>query len=243
MRPTPVRPAFNFPPLTPLVKTLLFVLWGCFIAQAVLVVWLDQEWPLLLMLEPVPSVRTAWQLFTYPFLSTGDPLAMAISSLFFWWVVSPFEMRFGKPHTLKLLAVITVLAAIPVLIAGTILGGGRITIGPLVSVHAHIVGAIAAFAWAHRFGGTMSIFGMFTLTAKQVIAALVLWSALYFLATRDITNLLADIGAVGAGVFYIERLSRPPKQPKKKSVDRKGLKVIRGGGGGSDDDDPPKWLN
>ena len=176
-----------------------------------------------------------------------NPGSFLLNAVFFWWVVSPFEASFGRPHTIRLLAMLTIGAALPVLVFGLIFGdgggaeaatAGPLILGPLLSVHVHIIGAIAAYAWAMRFRGKMSFFGILELSTNQLLLLLAGMSLLYFLASKNASDLIADLAAIGCGVGFIEWLSKPKKpEKKKKKANPAGLYVV------PDDDDGKKWLN
>ena len=90
-----------------------------------------------------------------------------------------------------------------------------------------------------RFRGNMNLFGVLSLSSKQLLLLLLAITGLQFLATTNITMVLADLGAIGGGLWFTEQLSKGPKNPKKKKVENKaGLRVVQGG-----KDDPPQWLN
>ena len=161
-------------------------------------------------LLPRPGLRSAWQIFTYPLYQPPEVFGILLSFVFFWWIVAPYEQSFGKANTLRVLAVTTITAALPVLAFGFLFGdgvsevvrAGPVNAGPLFSVHSQILGVIAALSWAMRYRGKMSLFGAFSLSPVQIILLLLALSALHFLATTNITNLLADLGAVGGGILY-----------------------------------------
>ncbi len=237
----------RFPPLTPLVRICLFLLTGCYIAQLILTVWMGATWPAQLVLFPVPGLHTLWQVATYPLLQGGAVFGFLLNLVFFWWIVAPFEQTFGRPHTLRLMGAATLGSAVPVLLLGLIFGDssapeslqiGPVLGGPLYGTNPHILAALTAFVWAIRFRGNVSFFGLFPLTTKQMLLLILGISALHFLASKDITALISDLGAMGTGLAYVEWMSRGPKEkPKKKRENKAGLRLVR------DDDDPPKWLN
>lgn len=238
----------RFPPPTPLVKTILFVITGCFVTQLTLEVWMGQTWVQWLALFPEPGLHTLWQLISYPLYQSPDVFSFLLGSVFFWWCVTPYELAFGRRLTLGLLAVCTLASAIPVVLLGAFFsdGGsftsmtmGPLTAAPLFSINPHILGVIAAYAWSMRFRGNMNLFGVLSLSSKQLLLLLLAITALQFLATTNITMVLADLGAVGGGLWFTEQLSKGPKNPKKKKLENKaGLRVVQGG-----KDDPPQWLN
>lgn len=238
----------RFPPLTPLVKTILFVITGCFVAQLTLEVWMGQAWVQWLALFPEPGLHTLWQIFSFPIYQAGEVWGFLLSFIFFWWCVAPYELAFGKRLTMGVLAVCGLASAVPVLLFGaffsdagsyTTVAVGPLTATSLFSIHAHTLGVIAAYVWSMRFRGNMNFFGVLSLSAKQALLLLVAYTGLQFLATTNVTIVLANVGAIGGGLWFTEQLSKGPKNPKKKKIDNKaGLRVVQGG-----KDDPPQWLN
>jgi hypothetical protein len=82
------------------------------------------------------------------------------------------------------------------------------------------------------------------MTAKQFLLLLLGMSVLMFLASKNHTQLIADLGAMGGGIGFVRWMKRPrtPRPARKPGARGRGLKVIRGGGA-SEDEDRPKWLN
>ena len=238
----------RFPPPTPLVKTILFVITGCFVTQLTLEVWMGQTWVQWLALFPEPGLHTLWQIFSYPIYQSPRVFDFLLGAVFFWWCVSPYELAFGKRLTLGLLVVSSLASAIPVVLFGAFFSDagslatvaiGPLTASPLFSINPHILGVIAAYAWSMRFRGNMNLFGMLSLSSKQLLLLLLAITGLQFLATTNITMVLADLGAIGGGLWFTEQLSKGPKTRKKKKPENKaGLRVVQGG-----KDDPPQWLN
>lgn len=243
---------FRFPPLTPLCKWLLIVLCVAYVTLVIAVNWLGAGWLMeALLLSPTLGVHTLWQPITFPLVQPTGPdgmLSFFVSLVFFWWVVAPFEQSFGTRHTVRLLALTSLAAAAAVVLVGTLLSLASdpsspfLSSGPLFGVSAHWLAAMSAFAWSMRFKGPLNLFGVLPLKATTLIYLLLGWSLLHFLTSRDMTNLVADLAAVGTGIFYIEVLSRPPNKaaPRKPRKSGASLRLVEGG---KRDDDPPKWLN
>ena len=100
-------------------------------------------------------------------------------------------------------------------------------------------------SWLYR-DQQVSLFGMMPMTAKQFLLLLLGMSVLMFLSTKNHTQLIADLGAMGGGIGFVRWMKRPRTQRpsrKPRGTRARGFKVIRGGGGAGEDEDRPKWLN
>ncbi len=230
---------FRFPPLTPLVKKLLIALFATYLGQILVQNWLGQEvFSFIALNTAAVGVSTVWQLFTYVFAApttTNYVFSMLISLVFLWWMLAPFEQRFGPRRALQLCVVATLGAALPAIAIGLAFGSADALYGttPL------LLGTIAAFSWSYRGQGRMSFFGVIDMKPEHIIWLVLGMSLLIFLTSGDLVHLVADLGAVGAGIGFIEWLRRPPsterRGPRKRSG---GFRVISG-----DRDDGPQWLN
>ena len=232
---------FRFPPLTPFVKKLLIALFGTWILQILL-----QNWGGVPMFEVLaldtrnPGIRTLWQLGTYVFAFPTGPQAvfsMLITLVFLWWMLAPFEQRFGQRRTVQLCVVAALSAAFCGLIIGLIVANPS----RLYGAQAILLGSIAAFAWSYRGQGRMSFFGVIDMKPVHIIYLVLALSVLMFLTSGDAVALAADIGGIAGGMGFIEWLRRPPKRrPRRKSRRRnKGsFDVVQGGRS-----DEPRWLN
>lgn len=100
---------FRFPPLTPFVKKLLIALFGAWILQILLQNWGGVPVFGFLALDTAqPGVATLWQLGTHVLAFPTGPQAvfsMLIMLVFLWWMLAPFEQRFGQKRTIQLCAV------------------------------------------------------------------------------------------------------------------------------------------
>ena len=232
---------FRFPPLTPFVKKLLIVLFATWILQILLQNWGGVPMFALFALDTSnPGVHTLWQLVTHVFAFPTGPQAvfsMLIMLVFLWWMLAPFEQRFGQKRTLQLCVVSTLSAATLGLLVGLVAPNAS----PLFGAQAIVLGTIAAFAWSYRGQGRMSFFGMIDMKPEHIIYVVLGFSALMFLISGDAVALASDLGAIGGGVGFIEWLRRPPKQRKRrvKRGQRKcSFDVVEGGKA-----DKPRWLN
>jgi membrane associated rhomboid family serine protease len=171
-----------------------------------------------------------------------------IGLVFFWWVVAPFEERYGARRTLQLCLVGA--------LSGSLLALGAGQLFPAHSAHVFginpiIIAAIAAFAWSIRNSGApISFFGVLPMRPVHLILLVIGLSVLFFLIDKNVAGLAADLGATGGGILFVEWMTRPRNRPKKPTPERKRpsrsspFRVIKGGGEGSDsDEDRPRWLN
>src|SRR5688500_744133 len=120
---------FAIPRLTPFVKGLLIALIAIYVGVAVVDVWVLTPsedagsrtlfgW---LALTPGDlGIHTLWQIATYPWVEPPIPQAVIgflIGLLFVWWMLSPFEERFGAHWVAKLCASATIAGALPAILA------------------------------------------------------------------------------------------------------------------------------
>lgn len=231
---------FRFPPLTPFVKKLLIVLFGAWIVQIILQNWAGVPIFQILALDTgSPGVATLWQLGTHVFAFPTGPqsvFSMLIMLLFLWWMLAPFEQRFGQKRTIQLCVVAALSAAALALIVGLLVPNPS----ALYGAQAMLLGSIAAFAWSYRGQGRMSFFGIVEMKPVHIIYLVLALSALMFITSGDAVALAADIGAIGGGVGFIEWLRRPPsrRRPKKRRKKKSDFDVVQGGRA-----DEPRWLN
>lgn len=232
---------FRFPPLTPFVKKLLIALFSAWIVQILLQNWAGVPiFGLLALDTKQPGVATLWQLGTYAFAFPTGPssvFSMLIELVFLWWMLAPFEQRFGEKRTIQLCAVAVLASAVMALIVGMLIPSSA----PLYGAQAILWASISAFAWSYRGQGRMSFFGVIDMKPEHIIYLMLGLSALRFITSGDAVALAADIGALGSGIAFIEWLRRPPSGRRRRSKRRKKknpLDVVQGGRA-----DEPRWLN
>ena len=234
---------FRFPPLTPFVKKLLIALFGAWIVQIILQNWAGVPiFEFLALNTASPGLHTLWQLGTHVFAFPTGPQAvfsMLITLVFLWWMLAPFEQRFGEKRTIQLCVVAALSAAFLALIVGLIVPSPS----ALYGAQALLLGSIAAFAWSYRGQGRMSFFGVIDMKPVHIIYLVLALSALMFITSGDAVALAADIGAIGGGMAFIEWLRRPPgrrrpKRRKRRKKKKSDFDVVQGGRA-----DEPRWLN
>ncbi len=232
---------FRFPPLTPFVKKLLIALFGAWIVQIILQNWAGVPMFQFLALDTAsPGLNTLWQLGTHVFAFPTGPQAvfsMLISLVFLWWMLAPFEQRFGAKRTIQLSITAALSAAFLALIVGVLVANPS----PLYGAQAILLGSISAFAWSYRGQGRMNLFGVIDMKPVHIIYLVLALSALMFMTSGDAVALAADIGAIGGGMAFIERLRRPPgrrRRPWRRKKKKSSFDVVQGGRS-----DEPRWMN
>lgn len=231
------RQGLSLPRLTNFVKKLLITLFSSYVALLILEGW--QGVPLSSMLALHPGGLEIWQLGTYLFVAGGNPLMFLFGLLVLWWILAPFEIGFGQTRTAQLVVTCVVGAAVPAWLAGFVIPGSP----PLYGSGPLWLGALAASTYLYK-DQKMSLLGAVTMTAKQFLLLIVGLSVLMFLANKDHTHFIADLGGIASGIGFVKYLRRPrqPAQSTRQRSKNKGFRVIEGGGG-SDDNDGGKWLN
>jgi len=232
---------FRFPPLTPFVKKLLIALFGTWIAQIMLQNWAGVPiFEFLALNTASPGLHTFWQLGTHVLAFPTGPQAvfsMLIMLVFLWWMLAPFEQRFGEKRTIQLCVVAVLSSAFLALIVGLLVASPS----ALYGAQAMLLGSIAAFAWSYRGQGRMSLFGVIDMKPVHIIYLVLALSALMFITSGDAVALAADIGAIGGGMAFIEWLRQPPgrrRRPWRRKKKKSSFDVVQGGRA-----DEPRWLN
>jgi hypothetical protein len=231
---------FRFPPLTPFVKKLLIALFGAWIVQILMQNWGGVPiFEILALNTGSLGIHTLWQLATHVFAFPTGPQAvfsMLITLVFLWWMLAPFELRFGQKRTIQLCVWTALASAIMAIFAGLLVASPS----RLYGSQAILLGSIAAFAWSYRGQGRMSFFGVIDMKPVHIIYLVLALSVLMFITSGDSVALAADIGAVGGGMAFIEWLRRPPRRrrPRKPRKKKGSLNVVQGGRRSE-----PRWLN
>jgi membrane associated rhomboid family serine protease len=231
---------FNFPRLTPTVRTLLIVLVVVFVGQTVAEGALHVPVSQWAALFPGVHVGLAWQWATYWLIEVpGAVLNRAFDLLFIYFMLSPLEERYGRRRVIELIAVGVIGGALPVMIAGAIVPTFFGGLAGASSIGAAGFGAFAVLS----AGAMVSFFLLPPMSAWAVLGIFLAISALNAIWAGDASELLSTLGGTGAGILYARWLVRPrsAKTPpqKKKPSGRPHLKVIEGGA----DDSKPRWLN
>ncbi len=230
---------FNFPKLTPTVRTLLIVLVVVFVGQSVAEGLLHVPVSGWAALMPGVHIGLLWQWATYWLIEVpGGVLQRAFDLLFIYFMLSPLEERYGRRRILELIAVGVIGGAIPVMVLGAVLPSA---FGGLAGAGA--IGAAGFGAFAVLSAGAMvSFLFLPPMSAWSVLGIFLALSTLNAFWANDASELLSILGGTGAGILYARWLLRPRSSkgptPKKKQSGRPHLTVIDGGA-----DDKPRWLN
>lgn len=229
---------FRLPQLTPFVRKLLIVLAVTFVVVAITN---RLVYPILglLMLEPrVLSVATLWQIFTYVLVvPPSSLLPLLISLLFIWWILPPFEERYGATRVLQLSALATVASALMAILAGQLFPDSS---GPVSGPGPITLAAISAYAVLLPPHAEISFFGVVPMKARQLLWVVVGFSLLGFIVSWTISHLASDLGAIAAGVLFVKYWMQKP--PRRRTFQRKPpskLRVV----GGADEKPRGGWLN
>ena len=232
--------------MTPFVKRLLIGLFVIFVTTVILENWAGIPIVAYLALDPRSlGLATLWQVVTYVLVTPPQFLFSALLGLLFlWWCLSPFEERYGSRRAAQLCLASALAGGIPAVVLGLLLPDMA---GPVFGVNTLILGSIAAFAWAIRHSpAPILFFGIVPMRPIHLIIGVLGLSLLFFLINKNLSELVADVGAVGGGILFVSWMTRPRsrKPPPKKDRPRRNLpfQVIQGGGQ-SEDDERPKWLN
>ena len=239
---------FRFPRLTPFVKKLLIGLFGAFVLSVIAENWMGVPVRQLIALNPGDlGWQTLWQIFTYPAYYPPTGLGSLLLTLVFtWWMLAPFEERYGARRTMQLCVTTIVAGGVPVAAMGVLgFGAGELLFGSNVLV----ISAITAFVWPMRHQRTpIMLFGVLPMRPLHLLYALLGFSALSFLVTQQAAHLVGDLGAIGGGIWFITWMTKPRarggqqgRKKKKKKKPKAPFEVIEGGL--RDSDKPPRYLN
>lgn len=247
-------------------KRLLGLLLGAYVAQIFLENWLDTPvFELLALDHGRPGIAWAWQWISHIFVApttSGQLIFQLISWVFLWWILAPFEARFGFRHLWRLALVALVAESVAATAVSTSL---RLMDPPLFGAGAILLAGISAFTRTLPQHGKLSLFGAVSLTPKQLLGVLIGFSVLFFLVSKNLTSLVSDLAALAAGYHFFwfsagfDSLSRvlgrraSSGRTTRSNGRSKRFDVIRGGrdsvdrddpsGRGHGDDERPKWLN
>lgn len=234
---------FGFPKLTPFVRKLLIVLFGCFVVELIVENWVGfSVYSLLALSTNSVSIPSLWQIVTHVFVQTPNPQGVSsliFELLFLWLIVSPFEERYGTLRTAQLCFFAALASASSALLVGLWLRQSVVLSGAS-SLSLAGVCALALSTRADR----ILLFGVFPMRPKHLIWLTVGLSALVFLASANAVSFAASLGAIAAGVGFIRWMMRPrrPKSTRKMETS-KPFQVIYGMKDESDPDRPNRWLN
>ena len=232
---------FVFPRLTGFVRKLVIGLLSAFVAQLLLnfVGMPVSQWFALHASEL--GLPTLWQLVSYVAVEPTTPagvISTLVSLLFIWLIVAPFELSYGARRTAELCLTGTLAAGAAAVLTAQLVPA--YTQGPLYGAGPITYAGIAAMAVTLR-GGRLALFGVWSMTPRQLLALLVGFSVLMFLADRNLVRLAAALTSIAAGVAYVRWMQRPRIRKRGRSARRPPFQVLQGGA--AKDDDRPRYLN
>lgn len=202
---------FQLPQLTPFVRKLMITLGVTFVVVAIVNRLVFPVLGLLVLETRELSLATLWQVFTYVLVvPPTNVLSLVLSLLFLWWILPPFEERYGATRVFQLALLGTLGAAFAALLAGLLFPGSA---APEAGPGPITLAAMSAYAVLLPPYADISFFGVLPMKAKQLLWVVVGFSLLGFLTTWTVTHLAADLGAIGAGVLFVKYwMQRPPRR-------------------------------
>ncbi|MDQ3032611.1 MAG: rhomboid family intramembrane serine protease [Myxococcota bacterium] len=236
---------FAFPPLTPVARAILIVLFASFVVQSLVEGMFGIQLSEWLALHTQVGVPLAWQWATYPLVEIPGPGAVfsrGIDLLLIYAFGGYVESHLGRNRTIQLAVVSVVGGAILPLAFGLLFPTFA---APLAGGTAITWAMLGAFAVITR-GAPVGFFLMPTMSAWYAVGVFLMITALQSMWTRSPMPLFMAISALVAGVLFTRWLERRPLRPKKTGP---GGKRPRGAShlsvipGGQSDDDRPRWLN
>lgn len=238
---------FAFPPLTPVVRVTLIVLFVGFVLQSILEGASGIPVYAYAGLHYDLAPGLAWQWATYPLIeipSDGMVIARALSLLMIYLWLAPFEVELGARNTIVIIVLGVIGGAVLPLLFGFAVPSLSVPwAGSSVIFWAAMGGLVV-----RTKGRPLQLFLLPAMTAWGLVAVFLVIEALQCTWLRTPTPLLASLGALGAGYAFTYRLVEGPKRAapstsggRKKRTSGARLQVIRGGR--DDDDDKPRWLN
>jgi membrane associated rhomboid family serine protease len=191
------------------------------------------------------GVFTVWQAVTHVMVvppESGSLFPLLLSLLFMWWILSPFEDRYGRDRLLQLCVLSAVAAALPAILVGQVMPRwSTLVAGPQTLTLA----GMCAYATVLPSHAQLSFFGLFTMRPKQLIYVVVGLSVVSFLTSKNAAQLAADLGAVAAGIGFVQLwMTRPPRKgtfnKKKMNPKESGrIRLVKK----DEDENPKRWLN
>ncbi len=190
------------------------------------------------------GIFTLWQVVTHVLVVPPEPgslFSLLLSLLFMWWILAPFEDRYGRTRLLQLCVVSAVAAAVPALLVGQALPlWSTLVAGPQTLTLA----GMCAYAMVLPSHAELSFFGLFSMRPKQLIYVVAGLSVVSFLTSKNAAQLAGDLGAIAAGIGFVKLwMVRPPRKgtfTKKKKLKESGrIRLVKN----DDDEEPKRWLN
>lgn len=239
---------FAFPPLTPVVRAILVVLFASFVVQTLLQGLLDApafEWLALETRRDGIGLHTAWQWATYPlveYVQDRMVIARAIDLLLIYTFGALAESHLGRNRTLQLVGVSIVGAVVLPVAFGLVFPDFAI---PVAGASAITWAMMGAFAVLTR-GAPVNFVFLPPMSAWLAVGAWLVITALQAMWMRTPTPLLVALGALATSVLFVRWTQQRPSRPAKKpggGGKRRGASHLSVIPGGQSDDERPRWLN
>jgi membrane associated rhomboid family serine protease len=235
---------FAFPPLTPVIRAMLIVLFGSFVVQSIVEGVFRLQLSDWLALHMEIGIPLAWQWATYPLIEMPGPsavVARGIDLLLIYSFGSYVESHLGRNRSLQLFLVSIVGGAVLPFVFGLLFPAVSI---PLMGATVITWALMGAFAVITR-GAPVGFFLMPTMSAWYFIGIFLVIVGLQSMWAQTPIPLLTSLSAVASGILFARWLEQRPPRPKKGNPPRRRngaphLSVITGG---QASDDRPRWLN
>lgn len=235
---------FAFPPLTPVVRAILIVLFASFVVQSLVEGVFGIQLSNWLALRTEIGIPLAWQWATYPLVEIPGPSAVfarGIDLLLVYAFGGYVESHLGRNRTIQLVLVSVVGGAVMPLAFGLIFPAFAAALAGGTAITWALMGAFAVITR----GAPVGFFLMPTMSAWAAIGVFMVITALSSMWARTPMELLTALGALLTGVLFTRWLERRPPRPKKGGPPprRRGASHLSVIPGGQSDDDRPRWLN
>jgi hypothetical protein len=229
---------FSFPPLTPFVRAFLITLGASFVACAILTNFVNVPVIRMLALSTYPLTPwTALQVFTHALIIPPEgAFALILAVVFVWWWLPHIESGWGRARTIQLCLVAVVCESVPTLLLGQLLPNYAGTVwGPSG------ISLASISAWVIMIGpDTRAGFANISFPARNWIWISLALTFINFISFKDVTHLVAELGAIGGGLLFARYVvSAPLKAPRKRTSSSR-LRLVKND---DDDDEPKTWLN
>ena len=239
---------FAFPPLTPVVRATLIVLFAAFVLQSLLEGALGvplSPWLALTTSRDAIGIPLAWQWATYPLVEYPGPggvISRGIDMLLVWTFGALAESHLGRNRTIQLLGASLLGGAILPLAFGLLFPN---IAAPVAGASALSWAMMGAFAMITR-GAPVNFLFMPQMSAWHAVGVFLVITALQSMWLQTPTPLLIALGALAAAVLFMRWVERRPSRPTKKTgggSKRRGPSHLSVIPGGQSDDERPRWLN
>lgn len=215
--------------MTPMVKMLLIINAAVWVAELLVVHWINSPLPIeLLALTPerVYPGWFLWQPFTYMWLHSASDLShILLNMLFLWMFGSTLEQSWGGKAFLKFYLYCGIGAGLVVFISGKIFAPSI----PVLGASGAIYGLVAAWALVYP-NRVIYFFGIFPMKGKHFVLIPIGFAVFDFLTRAQGVSHAAHLGGMAVGALLVTGYWRPDRIRKKFRYWylRRKLKVLEG---------------